>query len=78
MQRMAIGVCTAQRLKILMDRGALQVDNVEYVIVDTTFTDKKKNSIWEQPDARRDLVEIITHPILLARYKSKQARIALF
>lgn len=75
--RTGIAVGTPQRLKALMDDGALQIDRLERIVVDASHIDQKKRGILGMKETQVPLVVWLGQKEFRERYAAKSGGIQL-
>ncbi|CZS98229.1 uncharacterized protein RAG0_07032 [Rhynchosporium agropyri] len=75
--RTGIAVGTPARLKDLMDDGALQVDRLERIVIDTSHIDVKKRGILEMKETQVPLTVWLLQKEFMEKYGTKQGGIQL-
>lgn len=76
--RTGMAVGTPTRLKDLMDCGALQVDRLERIVIDTSHIDQKKRGILDMKETHVPLTVWLGQNEFRNRYGSATQNIALF
>ncbi|KAJ3071456.1 cms1 ribosomal small subunit [Podochytrium sp. JEL0797] len=54
-----VSVGAASRIVKLVNAGAIAADKVGFVIMDATYADKKKRTLFDIPELKTDLVELL-------------------
>lgn len=75
--RTGIAVGTPQRLKVLVDDGALQIDRLERIVVDASHIDQKKRGILDMKETQIPLVVWLGQQEFRERYAAKSGGIQL-
>jgi len=65
-----IAISTPMRLRDLIDADALNLDDVKRIVVDGSYQDEKRRSIFEIKEVFRPLVELLSRAELKQRYGS--------
>lgn len=80
MQRTRVGyaVGTPARLYAIAEQEALKGDDAQYILIDSSFTDAKKRTIWTIPEVCGDLVNLLTHPSFLPRLRAGETKIVMY
>lgn len=75
-----IAVGTPHRVKQLVEREALLLDNVRGIVIDHSWTDAKKRTIFDTHETRNAVVDLLSerHILEALRWKEQQCRIALY
>ncbi|XP_062511183.1 protein CMSS1-like [Corticium candelabrum] len=72
-----IGVGTPNRIQKLVERGSLQLDQLQYFIIDWTWQDVKQRTIRCIPEVWTDVCQLVQHSII-PRVKNGHTNIGLF
>ncbi|KAI8816673.1 U3-containing 90S pre-ribosomal complex subunit-domain containing protein [Fimicolochytrium jonesii] len=72
--RFPIAVGTPNRVLKLIEDGALKLDDLKYVIADSTFKDQKQRGIFDVPELKMDNFTLLRH----IRDKAESAEICLY
>ncbi|KAL2065428.1 hypothetical protein VTL71DRAFT_3098 [Oculimacula yallundae] len=75
--RTGIAVGTPTRLKDLMDDGALQVDRLERIVIDTSHIDVKKRGVLEMKETQVPLTVWLLQKEFMEKYGAKTGGIQL-
>ncbi|EPY49605.1 replication regulator [Schizosaccharomyces cryophilus OY26] len=75
--KIGIAVGTPQRI-LQLTNGSLNLQNLKFVVLDYTFTDKKSYNIITNNDCKKPVMEFLTHPVLLQRLTDKQTKICFY
>ncbi|PMD46395.1 hypothetical protein L207DRAFT_507308 [Hyaloscypha variabilis F] len=75
--RTGIAVGTPQRLKALMDDGALQIDRLERIVVDASHIDQKKRGILDMKETQVPLIVWLGQQEFREKYTAKSGGIQL-
>ncbi|KAI1001010.1 hypothetical protein K3495_g7186 [Podosphaera aphanis] len=75
--RTGIAIGTPQRLRDIMENGALKVVKLERIIVDVSHIDQKKRGILEMKETQVPLIAWLGHPEFIARYEADKNSIKL-
>ncbi|KAL8854885.1 MAG: hypothetical protein Q9221_000391 [Calogaya cf. arnoldii] len=67
-RRINIGVGTPTRIIDLLKERALRLENLERVIIDTSFLDRKKRSIFDMKETQQPLMQLLNMEELKSRY----------
>ena len=62
---------------LIRDTGALSFENLERVVVDCSYIDMKKRSIFDMGETQKSLVQLLNQEELKSRYNSPSKRINL-
>ncbi|RKF71153.1 Protein CMS1 [Golovinomyces cichoracearum] len=66
--RTGIAIGTPQRIKDLIEQGALNIDRLERIIIDASHIDKKKRGILEMKETQVPLIVLLSHKELRDKY----------
>ncbi|KAL8641536.1 MAG: hypothetical protein Q9226_008620, partial [Calogaya cf. arnoldii] len=68
--RINIGIGTPTRIIDLLKERALRLEDLERVIIDTSFLDRKKRSIFDMKETQQPLMQLLNMEELKPRYTS--------
>lgn len=79
-QAAPLAVGTPHRIKQLVDRNALSLEHTAAIVLDHTWTDAKNRTIFDTPETRAGVVEMLAQANVLAALKRADhpCRIVLF
>ncbi|KAL8675251.1 MAG: hypothetical protein Q9168_000371 [Polycauliona sp. 1 TL-2023] len=66
--RINIGVGTPTRIIGLVAEGALRLEHIERLIIDTSFLDRKNRSIFDMKETQQPLMQLLNMDELKSRY----------
>ncbi|KAI9784725.1 MAG: hypothetical protein M1816_000728 [Peltula sp. TS41687] len=75
--RIGIAVGTPARVSDLINAGALLVDKLERVVVDSSYIDQKKRNIFDMRETFVPLMELLSRSELKVRYGASDDRLDL-
>ncbi|KAL8772037.1 MAG: hypothetical protein Q9209_002703 [Squamulea sp. 1 TL-2023] len=75
--RINIGVGTPSRMIDLITEGALRLENLERVIIDTSFLDRKKRNIFDMKETQQPLLQFLNLDELKPRYTATGSPVKL-
>ncbi|KAL8930516.1 MAG: hypothetical protein Q9208_000700 [Pyrenodesmia sp. 3 TL-2023] len=75
--RMNIGVGTPSRINGLIAEGALTCESLERVVIDCSFLDQKKRSIFDMKETLQPLMQLLNRGVLKAQYNSGHSPIKI-
>ena len=76
-RRISVGVGTPQRLRDLIDEGALRINGLRRVVVDASYIGQKRRGILELKDTHRPLLELLGMAKLRERFGKDSGQIQL-
>ncbi|XP_065649934.1 protein CMSS1 isoform X4 [Hydra vulgaris] len=72
-----LGVGTPNRVAKLIELGNLSIKHLSYIVIDWTWKDDKKRSIWNMHGVKDDFLELF-QKYILPKCKSSKAYVGLF
>lgn len=73
-----IGAGTPKRVQELIEADALQLDQLQRIVVDASYVDDKKNTIFDQHDVFPQVLSLFTSEKLNLRLHSNATKIIVF
>ena len=77
-RRIGIGVGTPARILDLIKSDALKTDNLKRVVIDGTYLDQKKRSIFDMKEIFMPLLDFLSHKKLKTRYEEGTLLVLVF
>lgn len=75
--RVGIAVGTPQRLADLVQADALRVENLEYVVLDSSHRDAKEKTIWDIKESRDSIFNLFHLPRIRNKIKEEGSKVIL-
>ncbi|KZF24270.1 hypothetical protein L228DRAFT_245179 [Xylona heveae TC161] len=75
--RIGIAVGTPARLIDLIDEGALSMDKLERIVIDSSHIDQKKRGILDMKDTQIPLLKFLNRPEVKSRYGATEGGVEL-
>ncbi|KAI9819392.1 MAG: hypothetical protein M1826_001141 [Phylliscum demangeonii] len=75
--RIGIAVGTPTRILDLLKAGALSVERLDRIVVDSSYVDQKRRGIFDMRETFTPLMEFLSRPELKARYGASEKRLDL-
>lgn len=60
-----------------MSPGALSFDKLERIVIDTSYIDLKKRSIFDMAETQKPLIQLLNNEDLKSRYNGNDNRVTL-
>ena len=76
--RVGIGIGTPVRITDLLQKGALKVANLRRIVVDGSYVDQKKRSIFDMKELFVPLSDLLSLPVFKERYQDVKLGIVVF
>ncbi|KAG4305993.1 hypothetical protein PORY_000903 [Pneumocystis oryctolagi] len=76
--RLTIAVGTPGRISDLIENGALKVNFLNWIVLDTTYIDVKKRRFWDMPECWKIFIKLITNDPLKTRLKEGNVKIVYY
>ncbi|EEB06076.1 replication regulator [Schizosaccharomyces japonicus yFS275] len=73
-----IAVGTPNRVLTLLKNNDLKLDNLDCLVLDESFLDKKQQSLLTLKQSTPDVAEMLQLPQMLERFKNESSRLLLF
>jgi protein CMS1 len=77
-RRIGIGVGTPARILDLIKAEALQTSNLKRIVIDGSYIDQKKRSIFDMKEVFAPLVDFLSRKTLKKRYEDQMLRVLVF
>lgn len=75
---MGIGVGTPARIQDLIKAEALMTSNLKRIVIDGSYLDQKKRSIFDMKEIFVPLLDLLTHEKLKKRYDNGTLHVLVF
>lgn len=76
--RLTIAVGTPGRILDLINCDSLKVGFLNWIILDTTYSDVKKRKFWDMPECWRTMIKLITTDPLKTMLKKGSVKIVYY
>lgn len=77
-RRIGIGVGTPARIQDLVKAEALKTSNLKRIVIDGSYIDQKKRSIFDMKEIFVPLLDFLCHETLKKRYEEGTLRVLVF
>ena len=75
--RIGIGIGTPARVKDLLEAKVLKTGNLKKIVIDGSYIDQKKRTIFDMKDLFQPLLELLRSPEIAQRYGTNENSIEI-
>lgn len=76
--RIGIGVGTPARVQDLLKAEALKISNLKRIVIDGSYVDQKKRSLFDMREMFVPLLDFLSHQTLVQRYGDGTLQVLVF